>query len=244
MVARKRWLDTPPSTPITFTNVDAVAGAEALRTRDFNKLLTSYRIPIANSRLSKSADDAVRKAEEIGYPVVLKLSSPEIVHKSDIGGVKLNIADASAVRLEFEQIIGSARKVVPDKAIDGVLVQHMYTTGQEIIIGMRRDPQFGPLLLVGSGGTEVELFRDISMSIAPITRERAAQMLDETRAGMRLKGWRGNPRGDREAVLDVMLRLSQIASEFPALSGLEINPLLVFPEGQGVVALDVRGVAD
>jgi acetyltransferase len=116
--------------------------------------------------------------------------------------------------------------------------------GNEVIVGVRRDPQFGPLALVGRGGVDVELLRDVAMGVAPLTRSRAERMLDSTRTGVRLKGWRGTPPADRAAVLEAMLRLSQLACDFPEISELEINPLYVLAEGQGAYAVDVRGVVD
>jgi acetyltransferase len=120
----------------------------------------------------------------------------------------------------------------------------MLSGGQEIIVGVRRDPQFGPLALVGQGGVDVELLRDVAIGVAPLSRSRAERMLDSTRGGVRLKGWRGAAPADRVAVLDAMLRLSQIACDFPEISELEINPLYVLPEGQGAFAVDVRGVVE
>jgi acetyltransferase len=240
MVARKRWLDTRPSTSVRFKDIDATTAAKSMRTGDLAGLLSSYHIRVAEGRVSKSLEEAVCHAREIGFPVVLKLSSASVSHKSDIGGVKLGLKDDAGVRAAYEEIVAAAR--VASVPVEGVLVQRMYRAGQELIIGLRRDPQFGPLLLVGTGGTEVELVRDVRMGTIPLTRERAEQMLDETLAGKRLKGWRGSPEHDRGAVVEVMLRLSQIAEDFPTFSGIEINPLLVFVGDQGAVALDVRGV--
>jgi acetyltransferase len=170
--------------------------------------------------------------------------SPDITHKSDIGGVALNLAGGDTVRTAFDRIVRSARAAHPGAAIEGVLVQKMLTGGQEIIVGVRRDPQFGPLALVGRGGVDVELLRDVAMGVAPLSRSGAERMLDSTRAGVRLKGWRGSPPADRAAVLDAMLRLSQAACDFPEIAELEINPLYVLPEGQGAYAVDVRGVVE
>jgi acetyltransferase len=117
----------------------------------------------------------------------------------------------------------------------------MYGDGLDLIVGTRQDNQFGPLVVVGSGGTEVELLRDIMTGIAPLTAERAGWMLDQTRAGIRLRGWRGNPPGDRDAVIDSMMRIGQLACDFPEIRELEMNPLRVFRQGDGAVALDIRG---
>jgi acetyl coenzyme A synthetase (ADP forming)-like protein len=244
MSARRQWLDTPPEPPVELRDVDQDAARLALERGDLADALAAYGITLPPTQLATDADQAAGLADEIGYPVVLKLASPDITHKSDVGGVVLNLADAEGVRAAFERILESARAAYPDAAIDGVLVQKMLAGGQEIIVGVRRDPQFGPLVLVGRGGVDVELMRDVAMGVAPLSRSQAGRMLDATRAGIRLKGWRGSPPADRAAVLDAMLRLSQVACDFPKIAELEINPLYVLPEGQGAYAVDVRGVVE
>jgi acetyltransferase len=244
MLARQRWLDTPAEPPVELTDVDRDAARAALDRSDFAGLLAAYGVVLPPAQLAADADKACKLADVIGYPVALKLVSADITHKSDVGGVALNLADDEAVRAAFNRIVTSARSAYPEVIIEGVLVQKMLTRGQELIIGVRRDPQFGPLALVGRGGIDVELLRDVAMGIAPLTPSQAERMLDSTRAGVRLKGWRGTPPGDRAAVLDAMLRLSQAACDFAEIAELEINPLYVLPEGQGAFALDVRGVVD
>jgi len=243
MLARRHWLDTPAEPPVEVTDVDRSAARTALDGGDFAALVAAYGIALPPTQLATSAGDAARLADEIGYPVALKLVSPDITHKSDVGGVVLNVADGDDVQAAFGRIVESARAAQPGATIEGVLVQKMLTGGQEVIVGVRRDPQFGTLALVGRGGVDVELLRDVSMGIAPLTGSQAERMLDATRAGVRLKGWRGTPPGDRAAVLDAMLRLSQAACDFPEIGELEINPLYVLPEGQGAFAVDVRGVS-
>ena len=242
MLARRRWLETPAELPVELTGVDQVAARAALDQGDFAGLVAAYGIELPPTQMAVDANEAVRLAEEIGYQVALKLVSSDITHKSDVGGVVLNLADAEAVRAAFEAVITSARTAYPDATIEGVLVQKMVDKGQELIVGVRRDPQFGPLALVGRGGIEVELLRDVAMGVAPLTRSQAERMLDSTRTGVRLKGWRGSPPADRVAVLDAMLRLSQAACDFPEIAELEINPLYVLSAGQGAYAVDVRGV--
>jgi acetyl coenzyme A synthetase (ADP forming)-like protein len=242
MLARRRWLETPAELPVELTGVDQVAARAALDQGDFAGLVAAYGIELPPTQMAVDANEAVRLAEEIGYQVALKLVSSDITHKSDVGGVVLNLADAEAVRAAFEAVITSARTAYPDATIEGVLVQKMVDKGQELIVGVRRDPQFGPLALVGRGGIEVELLRDVAMGVAPLTRSQAERMLDSTRTGVRLKGWRGSPPADRAAVLDAMLRLSQAACDFPEIAELEINPLYVLSAGQGAYAVDIRGV--
>jgi acetyltransferase len=244
MLARQRWLDTPAEPPAQFSDVDGSSAREALSRGDLAGLLAAYGISLPSTRLATSADQAARLADEIGYPVALKLVSPDITHKSDVGGVALNLVNGDAVRAAYERIVASTHAARPDAMIEGVLVQKMLTGGQEIIVGVRHDPQFGPLALVGQGGVDVELLRDVATGIAPLSRSQAERMLDATRAGTRLRGWRNAPPSDREAVLDALLRLSQAACDFPQIAELEINPLYVLPRGQGAFAVDVRGSLD
>lgn len=241
MLARQAWLETPTEPPLTLTDIQPDAARRALERADFAAMLAAYGVALPPTRLATSPDEAVRLAEEIGYPVVLKLISPDVTHKSDLGGVVLNLGDGEAVRAACERLFAAAGAHDPPVRVEGVVVQQMLAGGQEVIVGVRRDPQFGPLVVVGSGGVEVELLRDVAMGLAPLTPSQAERMLERTRAGVRLKGWRGRPPADRRAVVEVMLRLSQAASDFPSISELEINPLYVLPEGQGALAVDVRG---
>ncbi len=242
MVARRRWLDAPTEPPVELTDVDRRAARAALDRGDFAAVVAAYGVALPPTRLATGADQAARLADEIGYPVALKLVSPQVTHKSYVGGVALHLPDTDAVRAAFARIVKAARAAHPDAVIEGVLVQKMLTGGQELIVGVRRDPQFGPLTLVGGGGVDVELLRDVAMGVAPLSRPQVERILDATRAGVRLKGWRGSPPADRAAVLDAILRLSQAACDFPEIAELEINPLIVLSEGQGAFAVDVRGV--
>jgi acetyltransferase len=187
-----------------------------------------------------SAEEAVQWAEKFGYPVVLKIASPDIPHKSDIGGVMLDLNEAEVVRSAFERIMTNARRTVPNARIDGVTIQQMLRAGQEVIIGAVRDEQFGSLIMFGAGGVEVEGQRDVAFGLAPLSRAEAEKMIEATFAGRRLRGFRGSAPADREAVIDRVLRLAQFISDFPQVAEVEINPLRVMPEGQGAVALDVR----
>jgi acetyltransferase len=241
MVARKRWLETPVEAIAPPEGVDRAAAGRALANADSAAALAAYGLTLPPTRAAATADEAVRQAEALGYPVALKLNAAAVSHKSDVGGVALNLRDAEAVRAAFERIVGRARAAAPEAAIDGVWVQPMLAGGQEVIVGMRRDPQFGPLVLVGGGGIEVELERDVALGIAPLGPAEAERLLDATRAGTRLKGWRGAAPDDRPAVIEAMRRLGQLAADFPEIAELEINPLYVLPEGQGALAVDVRG---
>lgn len=242
MIARRNWLEMPAEQPDVLNNIDIETARRALEQADFAAALSAYGISMPPTRPAATAGAAIAAAGEIGYPVALKLDSPDFSHKSDVGGVVLNLEDELAIQAAFDEIIAAAKAAEPGAAIRGVLVQKMLSGGQEVIVGTRRDPQFGPLALVGSGGVEVELQRDVATGIAPLTDTQANRLLDATLAGTRLKGWRGIPPADRPAAIQALRRLAQIACDFPEIEELEINPLYVLPAGQGAYALDIRGV--
>ncbi len=217
---------------------DAVRG-EWLDQETILALLESYGIQTIGLKLAETADHAVRLAGKLGYPVVLKLASPDIAHKSDIGGVLLNVNTAADVRSGFGLIMERARKAKPEARIDGVHVQKMAGAGQEVITGFVRDPMFGPMLMFGSGGVEVEGLKDVAFGIAPISPIEARQMIQSTWAGKKLQGFRSISPADALAAEDVLLRLSQLAMDHPQIQELEINPLKVLVKG--ALAIDVRG---
>ncbi|MBN1536674.1 MAG: acetate--CoA ligase family protein [Anaerolineales bacterium] len=204
------------------------------------QILDAYHIPTLPIRLAKNAEEAIKFAHELTYPVVLKIDSPDIPHKSDVGGVMLNLTDAGAVKQGFDLILHNAKQAQPQAYINGVQVQHMLPPGQETIIGAVQDAQFGALAMFGSGGLEVEGLRDVAFALAPMTQEEAIHLLDSTWAGKRLEGFRNLPPADRQAVETILLRLGQLAGDFPQLAEMEINPLRVLEEGQGAYAVDVR----
>ncbi|MCB0276121.1 MAG: acetate--CoA ligase family protein [Calditrichaeota bacterium] len=244
MVARKKWLRGSAGVLPATKTVDQQKARNYLAQNHFADFLGEFDIQGPPTKLAQNAREAAQIAGEIGYPVALKLFSRERTHKTDIGALKLNLENREAVLAAYKDILKAVEKNAPGTTIEGILVQKMLSGGQEVIVGIRRDPQFGPLVLVGSGGVEVELLRDVEMAIAPIGESQAQAMLDATRAGTRLNGWRGTPPGDRAAVIEVMLRMSQIALQFPEISELEINPLYVLPEGKGAFAVDVRGAKE
>jgi acetyltransferase len=211
-----------------------------LAQRTVNRLIAAYGIQPLLMELARSKEQAAWLARRAGFPVALKIASPDIPHKSDVGGVLLSLRDEQAVIEGFETIIQKARAARPEAEIRGVHVQRMVLRGQEVIIGAVQDPQFGPLVMFGSGGVEVEGLRDVAFALAPMTREEAEHMLGSTWAGRRLRGYRHIPPADRAAVIEALTRLAQLAADFPQLAEIEINPLHVRPQGQGVFAVDVR----
>lgn len=191
-------------------------------------------------RLATTAKEAVLMAEDIGYPVVLKIESPQILHKTDIGGVKLNIDSAEGVKKAFSEIVENAHRYMPKASLHGVNVQKMIPQGKEMIIGAHRDIVFGPLIMFGLGGIYVDFLRDVSFRLAPLTREMASDMIRETRAYTILRGIRGEPKSDIDSIVDVLLRVSQLVTDFNEINEMDINPLFVYEDGKGCLALDVK----
>lgn len=203
-------------------------------------ILTAYNIEIPPSELAETADQAVELATEMGYPVVLKVASPDILHKTDVGGVKVGLENATEVRDAFDLISYRAHRYLPEARLWGCLVQKMVPEGLEILIGMNRDPQFGPLVTFGLGGIYVETLKDVSFRVAPFSRSEAEQMLTEIRTSALLDGVRGNPPVDKDALVDTLLRIGQLVQDFPEITELDINPFMVYERGQGGIAIDMR----
>jgi acyl-CoA synthetase (NDP forming) len=202
------------------------------------ELLTAYGIPTAPIKLAHDETEAITFVNEIGYPVVMKIASPDILHKSDIGGVILNIQDSTTLQIAYTQMMERVKIMRPDAQIDGVHIQRQIPLGQEVIVGMVRDPHFGPLMMFGSGGVEVEGLKDVAFALAPLNQLEALEMIRKTWAGRKLQGFRSLPPADEESVVDVLIKLSNLALENESIQEIEINPLRVFEKGS--LALDVR----
>ncbi len=223
----------------TFARV-RVEGRLEIGDAEARSLLEACEISVPASQLCKTADEAARVAEEIGFPVVMKVASPDILHKTDIGGVRMNISSPADVRDTFDLLTLRAMRYMPDAEIWGCLVQQQMRGGKEVIVGMNRDPQFGPLVMFGLGGIYVEALRDVSFRIAPFSRNEANEMIREIRSFNLLRGIRGEVRSDIDAVVGVLLKMSHFVTEFPEIVELDINPLMVFEEGRGAAAIDMR----
>jgi acyl-CoA synthetase (NDP forming) len=201
-------------------------------------LLDAYGIPRLAARVAESAADAAAVAEEIGFPVALKIVSPDITHKTEVGGVVLGLRDAGAVR---EAALAMLRRLAierPEAVIRGLLVEAMASAGTELLLGGVRDDQFGPLVMVGLGGIYVEVFADTAARLAPVSSGEARVMLDELRMAPLLRGTRGEPPADREALAAIVGRFSQLMVDLPEIGEIEINPLTVGADG--AVAVDAR----
>jgi acetate---CoA ligase (ADP-forming) len=214
-------------------------GRPTLSESESKQLLTAWGVPSARERRVTSAEFAVEAARQLGYPVALKVETPDILHKTEAGVVRLDLRDAAQVRAAYAEIMASAKVYAPQAAITGVSVQEMVGRGVEIIIGVSYDQQLGPVLLFGSGGVMVEVYNDVALRRCPITRSEAQAMIAEVRGARLLQGFRRSPKADVEALADTLVRVSHLAMHLEGrLAELDINPLMVLPTGQGVKAVD------
>lgn len=213
-------------------------GRIAIGDAEARTIMEAYGFPIPPSELAKTAEQAVNVASEMGFPVVLKIASPDILHKTDVGGVRIGLETASDVRDAFDLIIYRAQRYLPEARIWGCLVQKMVPKGLEVLIGMNRDPQFGPLVTFGLGGIYVEILKDVTFRVAPFSRDEALEMIGEIRAKALLEGWRGEPPVDKTALVDTLIKVSQLVQDFPEIEELDINPYVVYE--QGGIAIDMR----
>ncbi len=208
--------------------------------REANEILQSYGFPVLTSFLLKDSSEVEEAAEQIIFPAAMKISSRDIVHKFDVGGVQLKIKTKEEAQKAFEQIIENVKKHKPSAKIDGVIIERMAKRGVEVILGAARDPKFGPICMFGLGGTLVEAMKDITFRLAPMWEISAEIMIQSIKAYTILKGIRGAPPCDIDAIKDCILRLSQMLSDHPEIAELDINPLIVYPEGDGCVVADSR----
>jgi 4-hydroxybutyrate---CoA ligase (ADP-forming) len=223
-----------------FDNI-AQQGRKNVLEEEGYEVLSSYGFSTPRSFLGTTEEECTRAArDEIGYPVVMKIVSPDIIHKSDAGGVKVGLKNDNEVRAAFKEISNNTKKYKSNAQIKGILVQEMITSAKEIILGSKKDPLFGPLIMVGLGGIYVEILKDVVFRLAPIDEHEAEKMVESIRAIKLLKGIRGEPPSDLAAVVDCLQRLSQLIIDFPEIEEFDINPLLVLERGKGVRVADVR----
>jgi acetyltransferase len=233
---------TPPSRTPAQNNAIAQAlglGRPTLSESESKQLLAAWGVPSARELRATSAEAAVEAARQLGFPVALKVDSPDIPHKTEAGAIRLHLDDAAGVRAAYADVVAGAKANAPQARIAGVSVQEMVGPGVEVIIGVSFDPQLGPVLLFGSGGVMVEVYNDVALRRCPITRLEAQAMIAEVKGARLLQGFRGGPKADVEALADSLVRVSQLAVHLDGhLVELDINPLTVLPAGQGVKALD------
>jgi acyl-CoA synthetase (NDP forming) len=204
------------------------------------QLFAAYALPLPRQALAKTAEEAVHIAEQIHYPVIAKISSPDILHKTDVGGVRANLKNAEDVITAFNGIMTDVQKHQPDAPINGVLIQQFLPVGNEFIIGAVRDPSFGPLVMAGLGGIYTELFKDSAFRIAPVTDAEAYEMLSELTSWKLLLGMRGKARADIDALAQVIVKVSHMVTENPSITELDLNPVLVGSDG--IVIADAKVV--
>ncbi len=223
---------------------DAISNRKRILGLESMGILSSYGIRVVDSRIVKTLPEAVRVSEEIGYPVVMKIVSPDISHKTDVGGIRLNLQHADDVERAYNSMVSDVHRFMPEARIAGIQIQKMLSGGKEVIIGMNRDPQFGPLLMFGLGGTYVEFLKDVSFAVAPIGAEEAKHMISSIKTYPLIAGVRGEAPSDINSIVDALVRISQLVTDFPEILEFEINPLMVMQDGKGCVAMDVRFTID
>ena len=246
--------ETPRDIPVEFTldrqrlrgvfDTILTEGSDILSENVSKAFLEAYEIPVTKPQPARTADEAVQAARRCGYPVVLKVHSPQITHKTDVGGVVLNLPSDEAVRIAFEEMTDTARKKRPDAEIIGVTVQKMvtYPNSFELILGAKKDPVFGSVIMVGMGGTAAELFRDRALGLPPLNESLARKMLESLKSWPLLQGYRGKPGANIDRLIEILMRFSYLIADYPEIQELDINPLLITP--RDVIALDARVVVD
>jgi acyl-CoA synthetase (NDP forming) len=198
-------------------------------------ICSKYGIPVTKFKVAKNIEEATKFAEETGYPVVLKIVSPDVIHKFDVGGVILNLKSTEEVRDAYNKILMNVKKYKPDAKIVGILVQEMAPPSTEVIVGATKDPQFGPALMFGFGGIFVEVLKDVAFRIAPITRSEAQGMITEVKAYPILRGYRGQPPADINAIIEILLNTSKLVMDHPEIKELDLNPIMVYEKGAKTV---------
>ncbi len=202
------------------------------------EFLKKAGIPVIEAKLARSKKEAISISKEIGFPVVLKINSPDVVHKSDSGGVKLGLANATQVGKAYNEIISSIKQVYPEAQIQGVSVQPMASPGVEVIVGISKDPQFGPVIMFGLGGILVEVLKDVSFRIVPVTERDAREMIREIKGYPILEGYRGQKPASIPALEKLIVKVSQFIEKNPQIKELDLNPIFAYPDK--AVAVDAR----
>jgi acetyltransferase len=216
------------------------AGRRTMGEEDGRAVLEAYGFAFPRHAFARTSAEAARAFEAVGAPAVMKIASPDILHKTDVGGVRLDVGSPEEAARAFVEITSSVRRKAPSAWISGVSVQEMVAGGRELILGMSRDPQFGPLLMFGLGGIAVEVLKDVSFRVAPVSRRDAREMVREIRSYPLLAAFRGSEPMDEDAIVDALLRLSRLSLDFPGIQEIDINPAIVLPRGRGLRAIDCR----
>ena len=206
------------------------------------RLLKQAGIPVVETKLAKTPKEAVSFSQKTGFPVALKIASPDVIHKSDSGGVKLSLNNAAEVKKAYDEILKKVRKQCPEAAVHGVSVQKMVRPGTEVIIGTTKDPQFGPVILFGLGGVFVELLKDVSFRIIPVKRKDAQEMIQEIKGYRLLQGFRGKEPASIPALVEIILKISKFIEQTPQIKELDLNPIFAYRDK--AVAVDARVILE
>lgn len=217
-------------------------GRNFLTEMESKELLGQAGINVTKTKLAKSAQEAMSLSKEMGFPVVLKIASPDIIHKSDIGGVKVGLENEEQVEKAYQEIMAAAKEKEPKANIEGITVQQMARPGVEVIIGMSKDPQFGPVIMFGLGGILVEILKDVSFRIVPLIRRDAQEMIKEVKGYPLLEGYRGQEPADITILEDMILKVSDFADKHPEVKELDLNPVFAYKDG--AIAVDARVVLE
>ncbi len=220
-------------------NVTKLMATDSITEEACRAILSEYDFPIHKAKTVADADEAVKYCQEIGYPVAVKVVSPQVVHKSDVGGVKINIKNDEELVAAISEIQSNINKNVPDAVIDGYLVGEM-VTGLQVILGMKRDPQFGPLIMLGMGGIYTEVFKDVTFRVAPFGHDEAMRMISELKIYPLFKGARGEKPLDDQVMADLLVKFADFSLTYPEISEIDFNPIMVLEKGKGVRIVDVR----
>jgi len=194
-----------------------------------------YGLPVTKFKVAKNLSEVKQYAEEIGYPIVLKIVSPDILHKSDVGGVVINIRNEEELVQAYNRIMNNVKEKASNARIYGILVQEFAPPGREVIVGVAKDPQFKHVIMFGLGGIFVEILKDVTFRVLPITRDDAEAMIKEIRGYHVLVGYRGQPPADVQSIVDIMLRVSKLINDFPSISQLDLNPIIVYEKGAKII---------
>ncbi len=210
-------------------------GRDFLFEHEAKNLCVLYGLPVTKITVGETEEDVVDAAKKLGFPVVLKIVSPQVIHKSDVGGVLIDIKDEMGVRQGYKTILKNIKAYVPEAEITGILIQKMAPWGTEVIVGSTKDPTFGTTLMFGLGGIFVEILKDVSFRLVPIVRSDAEEMVKKIKAYKILEGVRGKPPSDTKVIVEILLKTSEMLVDCPEISELDMNPVLVYEEGAMVV---------
>jgi len=199
------------------------------------EMLSKYGIPVPKYSVVSSEEEAIQIAKKLGFPLVMKIVSPDIMHKTDIGGIKMNIGNLLQVRASYKDIICNVRENKPEARINGILLCKQAPKGVEVIVGMIRDPQFGPTVMFGLGGIFTEILKDVTFRVCPVERTDIEEMLTEIQGIKMLQGYCGQPRCDVNSIIDIILQISRLALDYPIIKEIDLNPIIVYEKGALVV---------